>query len=226
MQDKINLIKETLKEDLKVSGWDEILNPFLDSKGFDSITDTLIRLVEQDRRFTPKLKDAFNAFKETNLSDLKVVIVGQDPYPQLGVADGIAFSCSKKGKPQPSLRYILKELGDEDGDVDLRRWANQGVLLINTAQTCEVNKIGSHFGLWKSFTEYIFESINKIDKNIIFVLMGRKAEAWQSAMPGQKLLKCAHPAAAAYNGGTWKADGIFEKVNNELDKQGKTCITW
>tara|TARA_R110000787_G_scaffold41671_2_gene102734 strand:+ start:367 stop:1047 length:681 start_codon:yes stop_codon:yes gene_type:complete len=226
MQDKINLIKETLKEDLKVSGWDEILNPFLDSKGFDSITDTLIRLVEQDRRFTPKLKDAFNAFKETNLSDLKVVIVGQDPYPQLGVADGIAFSCSKTGKPQPSLRYILKELGDEDGDVDLRRWANQGVLLINTAQTCEVNKIGSHFGLWKSFTEYIFESINKIDKNIIFVLMGRKAEAWQSAMPGQKLLKCAHPAAAAYNGGTWKADGIFEKVNNELDKQGKTCITW
>ena len=207
MQDKINLIKETLKEDLKVSGWDEILNPFLDSKGFDSITDTLIRLVEQDRRFTPKLKDAFNAFKETNLSDLKVVIVGQDPYPQLGVADGIAFSCSKTGKPQPSLRYILKELGDEDGDVDLRRWANQGVLLINTAQTCEVNKIGSHFGLWKSFTEYIFESINKIDKNIIFVLMGRKAEAWQSAMP-------------------WKADGIFEKVNNELDKQGKTCITW
>ena len=226
MQDKINLIKETLKEDLKVSGWDEILNPFLDSKGFDSITDTLIRLVEQDRRFTPKLKDAFNAFKETNLSDLKVVIVGQDPYPQLGVADGIAFSCSKTGKPQPSLRYILKELGDEDGDVDLSRWANQGVLLINTAQTCEVNKIGSHFGLWKSFTEYIFESINKIDKNIIFVLMGRKAEAWQSAMPGQKLLKCAHPAAAAYNGGTWKADGIFEKVNNELDKQGKTCITW
>jgi len=226
MQDKINLIKETLKEDLKVSGWDEILNPFLDSKGLDSITDTLIRLVEQDRRFTPKLKDAFNAFKETNLSDLKVVIVGQDPYPQLGVADGIAFSCSKTGKPQPSLRYILKELGDEDGDVDLRRWANQGVLLINTAQTCEVNKIGSHFGLWKSFTEYIFESINKIDKNIIFVLMGRKAEAWQSAMPGQKLLKCAHPAAAAYNGGTWKADGIFEKVNNELDKQGKTCITW
>lgn len=226
MQDKINLIKETLKEDFKVSGWDKILNPFLDSEGFNSITDTLIRLVEQDRRFTPKLKDAFNAFKETNLSDLKVVIVGQDPYPQLGVADGIAFSCSKTGKPQPSLRYILKELGDENGDVDLRRWANQGVLLINTAQTCEVNKIGSHFGLWKSFTEYIFESINKIDKNIIFVLMGRKAEAWQLSMPGQKLLKCAHPAAAAYNGGTWKADGIFEKVNNELDKQGKTCIIW
>ena len=226
MQDKINLIKETLKEDLKVSGWDKILNPFLDSKKFDSITDTLIRLVEQNRRFTPKLKDAFNAFKETNLSDLKVVIVGQDPYPQLGVADGLAFSCSKTGKPQPSLKYILKELGDEDGDVNLSRWANQGVLLITTAQTSEVNKIGSHLDLWKPFTEYIFESINKIDKNIIFVLMGRKAEAWQLIIPGQKLLKCAHPSAAAYNGDTWKADGIFERVNNELDKQGKTCIIW
>tara|TARA_B110000977_G_scaffold152345_1_gene193445 strand:- start:840 stop:1520 length:681 start_codon:yes stop_codon:yes gene_type:complete len=226
MQDKINLIKETLKEDLEVSGWHKILSPFLDSEGFDNITDTLTRLVDQDRRFTPKLKDAFNAFKETKLSDVKVVIVGQDPYPQLGVADGIAFSCSNTGKPQPSLRYIMKELGDTSVNIDLKRWCKQGVLLINTAQTCEVNKIGSHYDIWKPFTEYIFESINKIDKDIIFVLMGRKAEAWQLIIPGQKILKCPHPAAAAYNGGTWKADNIFERVNDELDKQGKTCIIW
>tara|TARA_B110000914_G_scaffold222088_2_gene234970 strand:- start:120 stop:800 length:681 start_codon:yes stop_codon:yes gene_type:complete len=226
MQDKINLIKETLKEDLEVSGWHKILSPFLDSKGFDNITDTLTRLVDQDRRFTPKLKDAFNAFKETKLSDVKVVIVGQDPYPQLGVDDGIAFSCSNTGKPQPSLRYIMKELGDTSVNIDLKRWCKQGVLLINTALTCEVNKIGSHYDIWKPFTEYIFESINKIDKDIIFVLMGRKAEAWQLIIPGQKILKCPHPAAAAYNGGTWKADNIFERVNDELDKQGKTCIIW
>tara|TARA_R110002072_G_scaffold194076_1_gene351276 strand:- start:4976 stop:5656 length:681 start_codon:yes stop_codon:yes gene_type:complete len=226
MQDKINLIKETLKEDLEVSGWHKILNPFLDSEGFDNITDTLTRLVDQDRRFTPKLKDAFNAFKETKLSDVKVVIVGQDPYPQLGVADGIAFSCSNTGKPEPSLRYIMKELGDTSVNIDLKRWCKQGVLLITTAQTCEVNKIGSHYDIWKPFTEYIFESINKIDKDIIFVLMGRKAEAWQLIIPGQKILKCPHPAAAAYNGGTWKADNIFERVNDELDKQGKTCIIW
>ena len=56
--------------------------------------------------------------------------------------------------------------------------------------------------------------------------MGRKAEAWQLIIPGQKILKCPHPAAAAYNGGTWKADNIFERVNDELDKQGKTCIIW
>jgi len=198
MQDKIDLIKETLKEDLESSGWHKILNPFLDSKEFDNITDTLIRLVEQNRRFTPRLKDAFNAFKETNLSDLKVVVVGQDPYPQLGVADGIAFSCSNTEKPQPSLRYIFKELYGMQGgyDSDLRRWANQGVLLINTAQTCEVNKIGSHYAIWKPFTEYIFESINKIDKDIIFILMGRKAESWQLVIPGQRILKCPHPAAA------------------------------
>ena len=82
-------------------------------------------------------------------------------------------------------------------DSDLRRWANQGVLLINTAQTCEVNKIGSHYAIWKPFTEYIFESINKIDKDIIFILMGRKAESWQLVIPGQRILKCPHPAAAA-----------------------------
>ena len=120
----------------------------------------------------------------------------------------------------------MKELGDTSVNIDLKRWCKQGVLLINTAQTCEVNKIGSHYDIWKPFTEYIFESINKIDKDIIFVLMGRKAEAWQLIIPGQKILKCPHPAAAAYNGGTWKADNIFERVNDELDKQGKTCIIW
>ena len=87
MQENINQIKKTLKLNFKESGWSNILNPFLDSKEFDSIVDKLINLVEQNRRFTPKFKDAFNPFIETKYQDLKVVIVNQDPYPQLGVAD-------------------------------------------------------------------------------------------------------------------------------------------
>jgi uracil-DNA glycosylase len=176
MQQNIDKIKIKLKKKFEVSGWDKILNPFFDSKQFDTITNKLSDLVEQDRRFTPKFKEAFTPFIETNISDLKVVMVDQDPYPQLGVADGLAFSCSKTNIPEKPLQYIFTEIyGEhEDYDYDLKRWANQGVLLINIALTCEINKTGTHYDIWKPFTEYLFKKINEKDKNIIFVLMGYK----------------------------------------------------
>jgi len=236
MQESINIIKKMLLSDFKTSGWNDILNPFIESEAFESITETLSNLVEQDRRFTPKFKEAFTPFLKTNLSELKVVIVNQDPYPQFGVADGLAFSCSKTGKAEKSLQYILEEtIGNftttgrvlyTPEECDLKRWANQGVLLINTSLTCEINKMGSHTTIWKPFIEYVFEMINKNNKDIIFILMGRKAEHWQLRLPGQKIFKCSHPASAAYNGGVWKSDNIFIKVNEELDRQAKTCISW
>jgi uracil-DNA glycosylase len=230
MQENINIIKKKLLLDFKISGWDTILNPFIESPAFDSITDMLSSALEKGRRFTPKFKDVFKPFIETKLSDLKVVIVNQDPYPQFGIADGLAFSCSNTHKEETSLKYIFDQLEKDfyeyERNVDLTRWANQGVLLINTTFTCEMNKMGSHIGIWKSFSQYLFEMINKKDKTVIFVLMGRKAEHWQTRLPGQIILKCPHPASAAYNKTDWKADDIFNKINNELEKQNKTIIQW
>jgi uracil-DNA glycosylase len=240
MEENISIIKKMLISEFKISGWDIILNPFIESEAFDTLTEKLNLLVEQDRRFTPKFKEVFIPFIETKFEDLKIVIVNQDPYPQFGVADGLAFSCSNDKKPEPSLKYMFEELYGENkvvntaeyGEViiapknNLKRWANQGVLLINTSFTCEINKIGSHRDIWKPFIEYVFECINKTNKDIIFVLMGRKAEYWQLRLPGQKIFKCPHPASAAYNGGVWKADDIFEKLNEELERQVKTCIIW
>ena len=227
MEENIIQIKKTIKEDFKLSGWDKILNPFIDSKAFDFITDALVNSIEQNRRFTPKFKEAFNPFIKTNFKEIKVIIVNQDPYPQFGIADGLAFSCSKTEQIQPSLRYIFKELyGHDKADVNLIRWANQGVLLINTSLTCEINKMGSHAYIWKTFIEYVFEMINNIDKNIIFVLMGKKTEYWQIRLPGQKILKCSHPASAVYNKDVWKSNKIFEKINKELEKQIKPLINW
>ena len=117
--------------------------------------------------------------KSVPYKEIKVIVIGQDPYPQLGSADGIAFSCSKKGKAEKSLQYILKALNDEQGDVDLRRWSNQGVLLLNTAFTCEINSIGSHINLWKPFAIYLFELLNRHHKNVPVIMMGKKAEDWQ-----------------------------------------------
>lgn len=236
MEKNLKILKQNLKKDIESSGWADVLFPYIDSKLYDDLTDSLISLVEGGKRFTPKFKDIFNAFKECKYDDLKVVIVGQDPYPQLGSADGLAFSCSKKGKAEKSLQYILKEtIGDftDTGRVmytpeecDLKRWANQGVLLINTALTVEVNKIGSHFWNWKPFTEHLFSKINQDNKDIVFILMGKKAEAWERLIPNQKIFKCTHPASAAYRGGIWDSNDVFNKTNIELNKQGKTLIDW
>jgi len=224
MEPKIDNLRNQLKVDVEKSNWGNILTPFIESKAFDEVVDSLVSLVNSGKRFTPKFKDVFNAFKECDYNDLKVVIVGQDPYPQLGSADGLAFSCSKKGKAEKSLQYINKAIDTDH--TDLRCWANQGVLLINTALTVEINKIGSHFWNWKPFTEYLFTELNKNNKDIVFILMGRKAEAWQLLLSNQKLLKCTHPASAAYRGGIWDSNDVFSKANQELERQGKTCIVW
>ena len=232
----ITNLRDSLNNKLKVSGWYKMLSPYINGLSFDHIVNTLVDNVDKGKRFTPRFKDIFNAFYECPYDDLKVVIVGQDPYPQLGSADGMAFSCSKKGKAEKSLQYILKQtIGDytDTGraiytpeECDLRRWANQGVLLINTAFTVEVNKIGSHYGIWKSFSEYLFDNLNKHKPNTIFILMGKKAEEWQIYMGNQKIFKVTHPASAAYRGGEWDSKDVFNTVNAELIKQGKTCINW
>ena len=233
--DIVNL-RDKVNEKLNGSGWENYLSPYINGLNFDYLINKLVEGVNNGRRFTPKFKDVFNAFYECPKDDLKVVMVGQDPYPQLGVADGIAFSCSKKGKAEKALQYILKEtIGDytdtgrvmyTPAECDLRRWANQGVLLINTALTVEVNKIGSHYHLWESFIEYLFEGLNRCCPNTIFVLMGKKAQQLETLLPNCVVFKCTHPASAAYRGGTWDSNGIFEKVNMELTKQEKACIDW
>ena len=229
-------LREDVIKKIESSGWDRMLSPFINGLEFDYIINKLVECVNSDKRFTPKFKDIYNAFVECPYDDLKVIVIGQDPYPQLGVADGIAFSCSKKGKAEKSLQYILKQtIGDytDTGRVmytpeecDLRRWANQGVLLINTAFTVEINSIGSHYALWKPFTQYLFENINRHHKDIPTILMGKKAEAWELLLNRQKLYKVAHPASAAYRGGEWDCKDVFNRVNQELENQEKTCITW
>ena len=160
---------------------------------------------------------------------MKVVFVGQDPYPQQDVADGISFSCSKTMKEQPSLRYIFDELKnqypDASRDTDLRRWSNQGVLMLNTAMTVQIGKIGSHYSIWNKFTNFLFNELNKRD-DLIVVLLGKKAEAWGKNLNNNIIFNVPHPASAAYKGGKWDSKDVFNKINEELNKQGKGLINW
>jgi len=105
-------IKVKLYERLKPSGWGDKLKTFIMSNDFDKILKYLLADVKDGKRFTPPLKYIFRAFEECPYDKLKVVILGQDPYPQIDTADGIALSCSLKDKPEASLRYLLKEVED------------------------------------------------------------------------------------------------------------------
>lgn len=224
----INLeeIKEKLIKKLEGTGWDVKLRSFIKSGDFDNILQVLHNEKIDGKRFTPPLKYLFRAFEECHLNNLKVVFIGQDPYPQLGVADGISFSCSLTGKPQPSLRYIFTEIEKTvhqefptPQDPDLKRWANQGVLMLNSALTCQIDKIGSHINIWKSFTAYLLDMLSLTNSGIIFVLLGKQAHEFESMIgDNHYILKVSHPASAAYSGGNWDSKDVFNEINKILEK--------
>jgi uracil-DNA glycosylase len=222
-------IKQKMFEKLEPSGWGRIFKSFIFSSDFDNILTQLWNLSQADKRFTPTLKQLFRAFEECPYDKLQVVMIGQDPYPQLGVADGISFSCSNTGQLQPSLRFILDEVNrtvykGHPGslDVDLKRWANQGVLMLNTALTTEVSKIGAHYDIWKPFTAYLLDWLNNYNPGLVYVYMGKKAEEWSSLTHDDRNTKfmVKHPASAAYNGSKWDSDNVFIKI------QKYKQITW
>jgi len=226
----INNIIEKFESKLKNTGWEPIFKTFFESEIFQTVIYKLKDEAENDRRFTPKLKDIFNSFIYCPYDKLKVIIIGQDPYPQINVADGISFSCSYTNKEQPSLRYIFDELQQQypnsSRDTDLKRWSEQGVLMLNTAFTVQIGKIGSHYELWKPFTHHILQSINRDFKKLPVALLGKKAEEWQIRLNSQNIMKVPHPASAAYKGGKWDSKNLFININDALKEQGNTMISW
>ena len=214
-------IKQKLFNKFAINGWDKVFRSFVYSTDFDNILTKLWELSNDNKKFTPPLKQVFRAFEECPYDNLQVVIIGQDPYPQLGVADGISFSCSNTNKLQPSLRFILEEVNrtvyDNEviiEDLDLKIWSNQGILMLNTALTTEVGNIGSHYDIWRPFTTYLLDWLNINKSELVYVYMGKKAEEW-SSMTDDTNIKyfVKHPASAAYNGSKWDSKDLFNKIN-------------
>jgi uracil-DNA glycosylase len=227
-------IKQKMFDKLEPSGWYRVFKSFIFSSEFDDILTKLYTLSQEDKRFTPPLKQVFRAFEECPYDKLQVVIVGQDPYPQLGVADGIAFSCGNTNKLQPSLRYILEEVNrtvynghNVTHEVDLTRWSNQGILMLNTALTVEVGKIGSHYDIWRPFTAYLLDWLNNYNPGLIYVYMGKKAEEWSELTTNTEYkFTVKHPASAAYNGSKWDSNDIFTKISSIVNNTSGNIITW
>lgn len=227
-------IKQKMFTKLEPSGWGRVFKSFIFNGEFDDILVKLYKLTQENKRFTPPLKHVFRAFEECPYDKLQVVVVGQDPYPGLGQADGISFSCSNLGKPQPSLRYMFAEIErtvyqeyPTSQDPDLSRWSKQGVLMLNTALTVEVNKIGSHYDIWKSFTTYLLEWLNNYNPGLVYLYMGKKAEEWSELInDNNHKFVVKHPASAAYSGGKWDCDDVFNKINEIVKSTNGNKIIW
>lgn len=182
--------------------------------------------------FPPKDK-VFSAFEVCDYSDVKVVILGQDPYHELHQAHGMCFSVNPGVKIPPSLINIYKELHDDVGcyipnNGYLMPWAKQGVFLLNTVMTVEEGKANSHAEKgWEIFTDHTIQKLNEKDSPIVFLLWGRNARNKASMIDTKKhlVLECAHPSPlSAYHG--FFGCKHFSKTNSFLIEHGKEPIHW
>lgn len=181
----------------------------------------------------PDMYDIYNALKLTAYSDVKVVILGQDPYHGEGQAHGLAFSVKDGVALPPSLRNMYKEIYEETGNVqpesgDLTRWAKQGVLLLNTALTVRAGEANSHSGKgWEVFTDCIIEKLNLREKPMVFLLWGRNARTKERLItnPNHKVFCAAHPSPLSAHNGFFGC-GHFNAANRELILAGEMPVIW
>lgn len=181
----------------------------------------------------PPADDIFNAFHLTPLSQVKVVIIGQDPYHNVGQAHGLCFSVKPQVDIPPSLLNIYKELKDDIGcyipnNGYLVKWAEQGVLMLNTVLTVRAHMANSHRGKgWEEFTDAAIRALNRQERPIVFILWGRPAQQKERMLDNPKhlILKAPHPSPlSAYNG--FFGSKPFSQTNAFLEKNGISPIDW
>lgn len=223
------LARVKMPEDWKLALADE-----LTSQNMDNLREFLRQEYSAGKTIYPKGSQMFNAFNLTPLSEVKVVILGQDPYHGPGQAMGLSFSVPKIIPKPPSLNNILKEMADDIGTVpsrhgDLTHWAKQGVLLLNASLTVEEGDAGSHQGKgWEQFTDAVIDVINKQTEHTVFILWGSKAKLKGKFIDTDKhlILSAVHPSPLAANRGGFFGTKPFSKANEYLMQHGKSAIDW
>lgn len=212
--------------------WDNILKSYFNSKEFKELIKT-INKEYNEKTIYPLKEDIFNALKLTPYKDVKVLIMGQDPYHGEGEANGLAFSVKKDIKIPPSLRNIFKELKSDlkinmPNHGDLTKWAKEGVLLLNSSLTVIKDTPNSHKNLgWEDFTDYIIKKINKKETPIVFILWGNNAKEKESLITNNKhlIIKSTHPSPFSAHKG-FLGSKPFSKSNNFLIKNNLKPINW
>lgn len=212
--------------------WLEILRSEFESPYFRTLKQFLVN-EKQHYKVFPKGKNIFRAFDTTSFSDVKVVILGQDPYHGLGQADGLCFSVPEGITKPPSLVNIFKEIQTDIGipvpqSGDLTRWAKQGVLLLNAILTVRENSPASHHKQgWETFTNKAIQELSQRKNGLVFLLWGNYAKEKEILIDTNKhfVLKAAHPSPfSAYNG--FFGCRHFSRTQELLTQQGLTTIDW
>lgn len=211
--------------------WQEFLQAEFEQPYFKKLSDFLKQAYQNSTVYPPK-QQVFTAFT-TDLNNVKVVILGQDPYHEPGQAHGLAFSVRDNIKTPPSLVNIYKEINHEYGTPipksgNLKRWQEQGVLLLNNVLTVEAHKAGSHRGYgWEDFTLHCVEYLSKNRPHLVFLLWGRDARNKAKLIDKQKhlVLESAHPSPlSAHNG--FFGNNHFRTCNEWLEGHNLEAIQW
>jgi uracil-DNA glycosylase len=212
--------------------WKPILKSEFEQPYFTKISEFLRNAYASKRIFPPKHM-VFNAFGLAP-EDVRVVILGQDPYHDDGQAHGLAFSVQEGVRVPPSLQNIYIEIEKEFGteaktrNGNLEKWAEQGVFLLNNTLTVEAHNAGSHRGLgWETFTANIVKYLNENRENLVFLLWGRDARSKRSLIDANKhlILEAAHPSPLSAHNGFFGC-GHFAAANKYLEEHGLTPIEW
>ena len=211
--------------------WTEVLAPIKNSEYFENLWNKVKSEYSSVTVFPPK-SQIFRALELTPFDEVKVVIIGQDPYHNDNQANGLSFSVAEDVSAPPSLKNIFTELksdlGIERQKKDLEDWAKQGVLLLNSSLTVRAHSPNSHKDLgWDRFTNFIIEEISDEKENVVFVLWGAFAQKKEELIDSSKhfIIKSAHPSPFSVHRGFYGSKP-FSKVNNFLKSKNIKPISW
>lgn len=223
---------EFLENHLNMKGWRKLLNKQFNEPYFNKLKQKLMR---EHKPIYPPIQDTFAAFNACDFKDVKVVILGQDPYHGFNQAHGLSFSVKKGIRIPPSLKNIYKELSNTIKGFTtpshgcLQKWADQGVLMLNTCLTVKEKSPGSHIDYgWTNFTDEVIRQLDVKGDHIVFILWGSKAKQKAQLIVNKKshlILKSTHPSPYSANDGFFGSNH-FNQCNNFLKEHGKKPIDW
>lgn len=213
--------------------WKQVLKEEFEKPYFHDLLKFLEPEYAQNPCFPP-WHQVFSAFNHTPFSEVKVVILGQDPYHGHGQSHGLCFSVGEQVPIPPSLKNIFAEINQDLGSPiaehgNLTRWADQGVLLLNAIMSVRAHEAGSHRNKgWEKFTDTIIEKLSKEREHLVFMLWGGPAKKKGAKVDKNKhmVLETGHPSPLAANRGYWFGNRHFSKANNYLEAHGKIPIVW
>ena len=216
------------------NGWKNKLSGEFEKEYMIAIKSFLLDCYKSGKEIYPKSSEIFNAFNHCDFNEVKVVIIGQDPYHGKGQANGLCFSVNNNIPKPPSLVNIFKELENDlskkfdSENGNLERWARQGVFLLNTTLTVEKNKPMSHSSIgWDKFTDKVIETLSKDSENLVFILWGNHAQKKieKINISNHMIIKSVHPSPLSAHRGFFGSKP-FTKTNNYLKSKNISEINW